>query len=367
MKAQRILAMLRKELLHIVRDPRSLALALAMPVVMLLLFSYALSLDVDNIPAVILDQDGSPDSRALIAQFAGSRYFDIQGYVSNYAQIDHGIGRDEILAAIVIPQEFARMAEAGRPKAVQVLLDGTDSNTASIARGYAESVIGTWAAGRFHRPIPVEARIRIWYNSSMESRNFIVPGLISVILMIIAALLTSLTVAREWETGTLEQLLSTPLRSTELILGKLGAFFVLGVVDALIALVTAVLVFNVPFRGSLLFLSAATAVFLVGAFSWGLFLSSISDTQMQAFQMGMLSSFLPAFLLSGFIYAIENMPVPVQIISYLFPSRYFIAILKATFLKGLGFGDLWPQFASLLLYSAIVAALAIRRMRTKVA
>ncbi len=367
MKLQRLFAVLRKELLHIARDPRSLTLALAMPVLLLLLFSYALSLDVDNIPTLIFDQDGSPDSRSLIAQFSGSRYFSIEGHAANYREIEKAVDRNTCLLAIVIPRDFASRLTARRPEPVQLLLDGTDSNTASIARGYAESVVNAWAAQRLHRRVSIEARTRVWYNSSLESRNFIVPGLISVILMIIAALLTSLTVAREWETGTLEQLLSTPLRSHELILGKLGAFFVLGVVDAIIAIITAVFVFKVPFRGSLPFLAVATAVFLIGAFSWGLFLSSVAETQLQAFQMGMLSSFLPAFLLSGFIYAIENMPLPVRIISHLFPSRYFIAILKATFLKGLGLAELWPQLLALGVYSAAVAMLAMRKMRTKVA
>jgi ABC-2 type transport system permease protein len=228
-------------------------------------------------------------------------------------------------------------------------------------------VVANFAAGRLKVKVPVEARIRVWYNSTLESRNFIVPGLISVILMIIAALLTSLTVAREWETGTLEQLLSTPLRASEFILGKLGAFFILGVADAVIAIVVGILVFHVPFRGSFIFLGVSTAVFLFGAFSWGLFLSSVADTQLQAFQMGMLSSFLPAFLLSGFIYAIENMPAPIQVATYLFPSRYFIAILKATFLKGLGFEVLWPQLGALVIYAVAMATLAMRRTRTKVA
>jgi ABC-2 type transport system permease protein len=351
MKLQRLNAVLRKELLHIMRDPRSLALALMMPVLLLLLFSFALSLDVDHIPTLIYDQDQTPASRELIAKFRGSPYFSIDGYASSYQEIDKAIDRGTILLAVVIQRDF---------QSVQLLLDGTDSNTASIARSYAESVVTR------QRP-RVEVRTRVWYNSSLESKNFIVPGLISVILMIIAALLTSLTIAREWETGTLEQLLSTPLRSNEFILGKLGAFCVLGVLDAIIAIVTAVFVFHIPFRGSLPFLGLATGVFLIGAFSWGLFLSSISETQLQAFQMGMLSSFLPAFLLSGFIYAIENMPVPIQIVSYLFPSRYFIAILKATFLKGLGFPELWTQLLALIVYAVAVSTLAMRRTRTKVA
>jgi len=366
-KLQRIYAILRKELLHIARDPRSLTLALAMPVLLLLLFSFALSLDVDQIPTIVYDQDASPDSRSLIAQFAGSRYFTIEGHVTSYQQIDSAVDRGACLVALIIPADFARHLAAGRPQPVQFLLDGTDSNTASIARGYAESVVNAWAARRLRQKVPIEVRLRVWYNSSLESRNYIVPGLISVILMIIAALLTSLTIAREWETGTLEQLLSTPLRAHELIIGKLAAFCVLGVVDALVALITAVFVFEVPFRGSLPFLAASTAVFLVGAFSWGIFLSSVAESQLLAFQAGMLTSFLPAFLLSDFIYAIENMPAPVQLVTYAFPSRYFIAILKSTFLKGLGLAELWPQLLALVIYSSVVATLAMRSMRTKVA
>jgi ABC-2 type transport system permease protein len=355
MNFQRPFAMLRKEFLHIIRDPRSLGLALAMPVLLLLLFSYALSLDVDKIPTYILDHDQTDVSRELIAHFAGSRYFTILGYSKDYQSIEKSIGLNECLLAIVIPKNFARDVAARRPQPIQLL------------RNYAESVVSTWAASRFHVKPALETRPRVWYNSTLESRNFIVPGLISVILMIISALLTSLTVAREWETGTLEQLLSTPLRSSEIIIGKLGAFFILGVADAIIALTAGVLVFHVPFRGSLLFLGISTAVFLVGAFSWGLFLSSIAESQLQAFQLGMLSSFLPAFLLSGFIYAIENMPAPIQVATYLFPSRYFIAILKASFLKGLGFADLWPPLGALIIYTIAVTTLAMRRMRTKVA
>lgn len=361
-KLQRTGAIFRKELLHILRDPRSLVLALAMPVLMLLLFSFALSLDVDQIPTLILDQDESAESRELIARFAGSRYFSIEGYARGYADFDRAVDENRCLLAVVIPRGFAR-----RTQPVQLLLDGADSNTASIARNYAEAVVAAWAAERFRQRPAVEARTRFWYNGSLESRNFIVPGLVAVILMIISALLTSLTIAREWETGTLEQLLATPLRPGEFVVGKLTAFFALGVLDAIIAVVIGVEVFHVPFRGSVALLCAATAVFLGGAFSWGLFLSSISETQLQAFQLGMLSSFLPAFLLSGFIYAIENMPTPVQVVTYLFPSRYFIAILKATFLKGLGFAELWPQLAALTLYAVVVSILAMHKTRTKVA
>ncbi len=215
--------------------------------------------------------------------------------------------------------------------------------------------------------VPVEARIRVWYNSELKSRNYIVPGLIAVVLTIVGALLTSLTVAREWEMGTMEQLLSTPLRASELVLGKMAAFFALGVADTLLALVVGVLIFRVPLRGNLLLLAVTSCIFLVGAFFWGILLSSLARSQLLAYQMGMISSFLPAFLLSGFIYAIENMPPVIRGISYVTPSRYFVTVLKGVFLKGVGIGVLWPEVAFLILYAAIVFVAATRKVKTKLA
>jgi len=358
MSWRRTRAILRKEILHIVRDPRSLAMALAFPFLLLLLFSYALSLDVDRIPTLVFDQDRSPESRSLVADFQGSPYFTIAGAASSYAAVERSFDRGETYLALVIPPGFGR---------VQILVDGSDSNTASIAQNYAATVVSTWAARRARRPVPVEPRVRVWYNSAMKSRNFIVPGLVAVILQIIAALLTSLTVAREWESGAMEQLLSTPLRPAELILGKLGAFYLLGAADAVIATLAAVFLFGVPFRGEVWFLAFATAIFLFGALSWGLFISSIASTQVLAFQMGLLSSFLPAFLLSGFIYAVENMPAPIQAVSTIVPAKYFVAVLKSVFLKGLGFQTLWREVLLLAVYAAAVALLAVRRLPTKVA
>jgi ABC-2 type transport system permease protein len=213
----------------------------------------------------------------------------------------------------------------------------------------------------------VEARIRVWYNSELKSRNYIVPGLIAVVLTIVGALLTSLTVAREWEMGTMEQLLSTPLRASELVLGKMGAFFALGVADTLLALVVGVLIFRVPLRGNLLFLAVTSCIFLVGAFFWGILLSSVARSQLLAYQMSMISSFLPAFLLSGFIYAIETMPPVIRAISYVTPSRYFVTVLKGVFLKGVGIRVLWTEVAFLILYAAIVFVAATRKVKTKVA
>ena len=373
---RRTRAVFFKECRHIVRDVRSLIMALAVPLLMLLLFGFALSLDVDRIPTLIYDNDHTSQSREIVERFAASRYFQILGYVASYRPIEQGIDRSRVLMGVVIPRDYGKRVAAGQAADVQVLLDGSDSNTASIALGYVDALVRNYAfelrsdallrkGGRKLEP-PVDARVRVWYNSTLESRNYVVPGLIAVILMIIAALLTSLTIAREWEMGSMEQLLSTPLRPAELVLGKMLAFFLLGVADMLIAVLVGLFVFHVPFRGSVVLLAATSGVFLVGALFWGIFISAATRSQLLAYQMGFLTSFLPAFLLSGFIYSIENMPAPIQAISYIFPARYFVRILKGIFLKGVGLEVLWVDLVFLLLYTAIVFLLAVRKLRQKV-
>lgn len=368
MNYRRTRAVARKEFLHILRDPRSLVMALALPFIMLMLFGYALSLDVDRIPTLILDQDGSPQSRELIARIEGSRYFQVLGFAENFAGIQKKIDTGGCLLGLVIPRGFGHDAVSGREASVQALLDGSDSNTASIALAYVENV-GILHMLELQRSIglPVEPRIRVWYNNDLKSRNFIVPGLIAVILMIIASLITSLTIAREWEMGTMEQLLSTPLRPAELVLGKLSAFFVLGLVDMLIAIVTGVAVFGVPLRGNVLLLFFSCCLFLFGALCWGVFLSAVTRSQLLAFQAGILSSFLPAFLLSGFVYAIEGMPGVVQVVTHIFPARYFVTLLKGVFLKGVGVSVLWGELAFLGVYALIVFVAATRKVGEKVA
>jgi ABC-2 type transport system permease protein len=376
MSYRRLRAVCIKELHHITRDARSLTMALAVPVLMLLLFGFALSLDVDRIPTMIYDQDQTSESRALITQFEGSRYFDVRSQVSDYAEIERGIDRGRILMGVVIPRDYSRELGAARTAPVQILLDGSDSNTASIALGYVESLVRGYSLqlrteamnrrGGEHLTPPVDARLRVWYNSSLESKNYVVPGLIAVVLQIIAALLTSLTIAREWEMGTMEQILSTPLRPAEMVLGKMLAYFAVGVADATIAVIVGVFVFRVPFRGSLPLLALSICLFLFGALFWGIFVSAAAKTQLQAYQLGVLSSFLPAFLLSGFIYSIETMPPVIRVITHIVPSRYVVTILKGIFLKGVGISVLWGELGFLALYAALVFVMATRKITGKV-
>jgi ABC-2 type transport system permease protein len=370
MSYRRTRAMFIKELHHITRDARSLALALAMPFMMLLLYGYALSLDVDKIPTLICDQDGTAASRSLTRQFQGSRYFDLRAFADSYAPIERAIDNSKILIGVVIPRGFAEDISAGRLASVQLLVDGSDSNTAAIAIGYAESVVRTYSArvqsqGRFIAPSgsAVDARMRVWYNSSLQSRNFVVPGLIAVILMILAGQLTSLTIAREWEMGAMEQILSTPLRASEMVIGKMLAYFVIGLADSVLALLVSVTIFSVPFRGSIVLLTLSTCLFLSVVLFWGIFISAGTRTQVQAYQLGILTTFLPGFLLSGFVFAIDTMPKALQFISLIVPARYFVTTLKALFLKGAGLKLVLDQMLFMAVFAVIIFWLSVRKLK----
>lgn len=375
MNLRRTRALARKEMLHILRDPRSLFAALMQPLVMLLIFGWALSLDVDRIPTYVYDHDHSPQSQDLIRDFRGSRYFQVQEEVGSYRPIEEAINKRQCLIALVIPENFGKDIGLKQATQVQLLIDGSDSNTAAIAQGYAESIVSLYsqrlqtpvqtAAG--HVPANVTPDVRVWYNPDLLSGNFIVPGLIVVIVMIIAANLGSLTVAREWENGTMEQLLSTPARPSELALGKLSAYFVVGAADLLIALVVGVFVFDVPMKGSLALLLTSSAIFLFGTLGLGIMISAMFRTQLMAYQMGTLISFLPAFLLSGFIYPISSMPRVIQIVSLFVPARYFMDVARGIFLKGIGLEILGFNFMLLVAYAVVVFYFATKKLRQKVA
>jgi ABC-2 type transport system permease protein len=378
MSFRRLRAIARKEVLHVIRDPRSLASAVAIPLTMLLIFGYALSLDVDRIPTIVYNMDLRPESAELVRDFQGSRYFQVIEAVSGYRPIERAMDSRRALLGVVIPADFSSNVLAGGAEAqIQLLLDGSDSNTAAIAQGYAEGIVQTYAARlrgdaqSIHAgeipPVGVSAESRVWYNPDMVSRNFIVPGLIAVIMMIITGNLSSLTIAREWENGTMEQLLSTPVRPSELALGKLAAYFLVGLADMIICMLVGVYLFDVPFKGSLLFLAISSFIFLFGSLCTGVWVSATFRTQLMAYQMGTLISFLPGFLLSGFIYSISSMPRVIQAIALFVPARYFINISKGVFLKGIGPEILWPDFLLLCGYATLVFFFTVRKLRQKVA
>lgn len=375
MKPLRVWAVARKEFIHVIRDPRSLGMGIAIPMLLLLLFGYALTLDVDNVPLVVWDQSESPASRQLVSGFLGSRYFLLRSYVHNYPEVEQAVDSGRVLMALIIPRDFSGRIESGRLAPVQIIVDGSDSNTATIAMGYADVVALAYSQGVAVNTLrrtggrmiqtPVDLRPRVWFNADMESKNYIIPGLIAVIMMVIAALLTSLTVAREWESGTMEQLISTPLKGSELILGKLLPYFAIGMLDVLLAVVMGQFLFRVPLRGNVALLFAMAAIFLAGALSLGMVISIVTKSQLLASQLAMVLTFLPSFLLSGFMYAIGNMPHAIQLVTYLIPARYFVALLKGIYLKGIGLEILALEAGLLTVFGAAMVLFANLKFKKK--
>lgn len=376
MNLRRVNAVAKKEFIQIWRDPRSLGLALVIPVILIVLFGYGLSLDIQNIPMAVWDRDNTRLSVDFLLNFKNSYYFNIIGYYDNYRDIQHLIDKGDAMMGVVIDKDFSQALLSNKPAQVQLLLDGSDSNTAQIALGYARSVVMAYntnilssalqRAGNSVNPAPIDLRPRVWFNQDFQSKYFIVPGLIAIIMMIIAALLTSLTVAREWERGTMEQLISTPVRSGELIFGKFAPYFVIGMFDLLIAVLMGRFLFDVPLRGNVILLFALSGIFLTGSLALGIYISVVAKNQLLASQMAILTSFLPTFLLSGFTYEIFNMPKFVQAITYLIPARYFIIILRGIYLKKVGMETLWPQAACLLIFVFVSVTLAVKKFKKKI-
>jgi ABC-2 type transport system permease protein len=368
MKPIRIKAIAKKELIQIIRDPISLVLAFLLPVMLLFIYGYAITFDVDNIATVVCDMDQSNQSRELVARFRESHYFTIVSYVDSYKDVDRFIDRGRAKVGILIPVDFSKEIARKRPARVEVILDGGDSNTATIAQGYINAIAERFSFSMGERPMrpPVDVRSRVWYNTDLKSRNFIIPGLIAVIMAVIIALLTSLTVAREWDRGTMEQLISTPLKTPELILGKLAPYFAIGVIDTILAMLMATILFGVPLRGSPVLLLILSSIFLFGGLSLGILISIVAKTQLIASQMAMFTSFLPAFMLSGFIFTISNMPAPLQGVTYIVSARYFVTILKGIFLKGSTLRLLLFESLLLALFAAVVFLLANKAFRKRI-
>lgn len=366
---RRLVAIARKEVIQLRRDTRSLVLALLLPVALLVIFAYGISWDVDDIGAAVVDEDGSAESRALVDAFASSGYFTIRARPARAADVDALVDRGRVQLALVIPAGFAADLGAGRAARVQAVVDGSDANTATIVLGYTQGIVRAVASSRGVRAAapPVRLESRVWYNEELVSRNMIVPGLVAVIMMIIAAMLTSLTIAREWERGTMEQLASTPAHPVEIVLGKLLPYLAIGLLDVAVTSALGVWLFDVPFRGSALFLMGASTLFLTGALGLGMFISAATKSQLLATQLAMVATFLPAFLLSGFMYSIEVMPRAMQALTMLVPARYFVVVTRGIFLKGVGPGVLWTQGLLMLAFALVGVGLAVRVFRKEIA
>ncbi len=368
MSFTRFLAVARKEVVHIFRDSRGLIIVLIMPVVLVLLFGYGVNLDFKGLPVYVYDRDGSQQSQDLLKRFQASEYFDVVRVVNDYPALTRSLDDGHAKMGIVIPWDFSQRLGDRRPVQIQALVDGTDDNTANVLIGYAQAVVQGYSSdvqlawlrnrGQLLRPALLSVETRTWYNEDLESSAFIVPGVLALVMSVIGAFLTSLTIAREWERGTMEQLISTPVTPLEIMLGKLAPYFAIGMFDVIVCALIAIYWFQVPFRGSFPTLLFTSAMFLVVVLSLGFYVSVIAKSQLTASQISLIITFLPAFLLSGFLFPIEQMPVVLQWITPLVPARYYVSILKKIFLKGTPTALLYPDLVPLALFALVVALLA---------
>lgn len=376
----RILEIIRKEFRQTLRDARMRTLLIGPPVLQLILFGYAVNLDVEHSRLAWVDMDSTPESRELRAAFEGSKYFEVKATPESSGDIQELIDHGEVVAAVHVLPGFARDVLRGNTAAVQILVDGTNSNTAAIISNYATQIVASYTARVLEEqqnarilarapsgagaaagpPAGFSAENRVWFNAALKSRDYFVPGVVMNIIALVTVMLTSMSIVREKEIGTMEQLMVTPIRPLELMLGKVLPFAIVGVFEVCIVVAAALLVFRTPFRGSALELFACALLFLLSTLGTGLFISTISNTQQQA-MMSSFFFFLPAMLLSGFSFPIQNMPQAVQLLTYLNPLRYFMQILRGIFLKGVGIETLWPQMLALAIFGiAIIVMSALR-------
>lgn len=376
MRGRRLPAIVRKEFLHILRDPRSLIAAIGIPIFMMFLYCYSLSLDVNNIPTAVLDLSRTAQSRDLVERFRGSGYFQILRYVRNNRELQKSLDHGECVMGLVIPYDYAsRLRRIHSTVPVQVLVDGTDPQRASVSLGYSlrigQALSSELLAERLHIlglgeiVTPIEPVPRIWYNPSLRSKNFIIPGLVAIIMAILASFLTSLTLSREWENGTMELLISTPVKSHEVIFGKLIPYFCIGMVDTAIIIASGRFIFDVPVKGSIPLVILFVVAFLTGVLTLGILISAVTRAQLLSSQMSMLITYLPSIQLSGFVFYIPGMPKIIQLISFVVPARHFVTSLKGLYLKAVDLRVLWPELLLLLLFDVVVLVAANRRFVKK--
>jgi ABC-2 type transport system permease protein len=374
---RRLFAIVRKETKQIMRDSRSLMIVLLMPLMLMTVLGYGVNLDIKHLQVLVYDREGSPASQDLLKHFQSSQYFEVVRTVKDYPELAEAIDSGHCQLGIIIPHDFSQTLLDGRPATVQAIVDGSDQNTAQIAIGYAQAVVETYAQSEredyFSRnrlgvlPPAITIQQRTWFNEDLESKNFIVPGVAALVMAVIGTLLTSLTIAREWERGTMEQLISTPVTALEIIVGKLIPYFAIGLLDTLICAVIAVTWFGVPFRGSIAVLFVGAGLYLIVIQGLGFWISVVTRNQLAASQIGLLIGFMPSMLLSGFTFPIEQMPAGVQPITMLVAARYFIVILKSVFLKGTGLGALAKPALALTLYALIVITISTRSFKKSLA
>ncbi|HVN37796.1 MAG TPA: ABC transporter permease [Myxococcota bacterium] len=376
MSIQRLTAIARKELIQIWRDRRSLWIALFMPIMQMGLIGYGASLDIKHVPVCVSDREGSQESQDLLKRFQASVYFDLVGSVADDRALTAAIDSGRCRIALVVPPDFSRTLRDAGGSSVQAVVDGTDDNSANVAIAYAQAVISGYSAdlrldfmrqrglgAQAAAPLAVEPRV--WFNEDLQSRAFIIPGVVAMVMALIGALLSSLTIAREWERGTMELLISTPVRPMEIMLGKLVPYFGIGLLDAALCATIAVGWFQVPFRGSLVMLLGTAALFLIVVLGVGYIISVLTRNQLGASQIALLVTLLPTTLLSGFAFPIDQMPAPIRVLTYLVYGRYYVTILKAIFLKGAGPQDLLAPILALVVYAVAIGALAARAFRKR--
>ncbi len=363
---------IKKEFIQIIRDPISLAVVILIPIIQLLLFGYAVSFDIKHIPMGIFDQSHTQESRQLIRAVTASSYFLVADNANSRTEINTLLEKGDIKIGVIIPPRFAEDINANKTAGVQLLIDGTDANVGGVALGYfiaaaqgysldiTQRMLNEQGGASLLKNFPLlSQRLRIWYNQTLRTENFIVPGLIATILMILGVLMTSQSVAREYERGTMEQLIVSPVKVYELIIGKLVPYILIGFVQVTLVTLIAVLVFHVPLKGSLLLLTFTTFLFLVSAMGIGFLFSAVTKSQQVAMQMSFVGTMLPSLLLSGFIYPINSMPLALRIFSYVVPAKYFLVVLRGIFLKNSGVVVLMPQILIMILISVIVLTLCI--------
>ena len=363
---RRIAALIRKETWQLLRDPSSVIIGIVMPLAMLLLFGYGLNLDVKNVPVAIVMEDVSTDARGVASGFELSDYFNVV-HVKTMAQAERLLLAHTVKAIVRIPTGFARQVQNNDAK-VQVIVHGADANTARISLGYAQGAVSTWMAreaarGRVLAAASISVETRLWFNEANESTYFLVPGLIVLVMTLIGTLLTALVVAREWERGTFEALFVTPARSWEILLGKTIPYFILGMVGLALSVVGSLLLFGVPFQGSIIVLAVVSMLYLLVALGVGLVISSATKSQFLASQMSVMITFLPAMMLSGFIFDIRSMPWIIQIVTYIFPARYFVSLLQTIFLAGNVWSVIVPNAVVLAVMAIALLTLSVRLNR----